>query len=125
MLGSMRRLYIAPDPLQAHVLRGALEAAGIAAEVRGSYIFGARGEAPVTTETAPTVWIPEDADFEVAAEIVREFEAAPEQSGPISTWRCACGEFIEKQFSHCWRCGTSKGDGALFHRIGPSGDRGR
>ncbi|MEZ5315815.1 MAG: DUF2007 domain-containing protein [Vicinamibacterales bacterium] len=104
----MRKVYTAADPLQAHVLRGALEAAGIEAEVRGTWLFGVRGETPVTVDTAPSVWIRHDEDWDVAMDLVRELEAKPAR-GPIRTWRCrACGEFVEDQFGECWNCGASR-----------------
>lgn len=104
----MIRLCSTPNPTLAHVLRGALEAAGIMAEVRGGYLFSSRGEAPVTVDTEPTLWIPEDADLELARQIVREFEAPP-KSGPVGTWVCAsCGETCEAQFDQCWNCGENK-----------------
>ena len=105
----MVRLYSAADPLQAHVLRGALEAAGIAAEVRRDSLFSTRGETPVTVDTLPQVWIPDEADLELARTIVREFEERePGLMGP--GWTCqACGESVEAQFDRCWRCGALDG----------------
>lgn len=102
----MQKLYTAPDPLQAHVLRGALEAAGIEAEVRRDYIFSIRGESPVTTDTLPEVWILNDEDLEPARAIVQEFERKP--NGPVGLWTCQCGEVNEHTFDTCWRCGTPR-----------------
>ncbi|MFN2357477.1 MAG: putative signal transducing protein [Desulfotignum sp.] len=34
-----------------------MESQGIKCEVKGEYLFGARGELPITPETAPSVWI--------------------------------------------------------------------
>jgi hypothetical protein len=104
----MRKVYTAADPLQAHVLRGALEAVGIAAEVRGGFLFGARGETPITVDTAPSVWVPEDADPFAVQTIVRQFDAKPGANGPTATWRCECGEVSEIQFTECWNCGRTK-----------------
>lgn len=104
----MRKIYTAADPLQAHVLRGALEAVGITAEVRGGFLFGARGETPVTVDTAPTVWVAADADPEAVETVVREIDAVPTSQGPKGTWRCECGEVVEDQFSECWKCGRSQ-----------------
>jgi hypothetical protein len=47
----MIEIYRAAHPVQAHLLRGLLEAEGIAAAVIGEYGFNVRGEAPITTET--------------------------------------------------------------------------
>ena len=104
----MMKLYTAADPLQAHVLRGALEAAGIEAEVRGDYLFTTRGESPVTTETLPSVWILDDEDLEAARAVVRDLEQAVADR-PVATWKCPnCGELNEQQFDQCWKCGTSR-----------------
>jgi hypothetical protein len=104
----MIKLYTAAHPVDAHLLRGALESAGIEAQVRGDFQFTLRGEAPMTTETLPTVWIPDDADLEAAAAIIRQFEQRPPR-GPVGTWVCAsCGEANEEPFDVCWKCGTAK-----------------
>jgi Putative prokaryotic signal transducing protein len=102
----MRKVYTAANPIQAHVLRGALEAAGIDAVVRGEYLFNARGEAPVTIETLPSVWILRDEDLADAEPIVRALDAPV--TGPIDTWRCRCGELVEGQFDTCWSCGQRR-----------------
>jgi hypothetical protein len=101
----MRKVYTASDPLQAHVLRGALEAVGVEAQVRGGFLFGARGETPVTVDTAPSVWVPDDADDVAVETVLRQFDA---KSGPTATWRCVCGELVEAQFSECWNCRRSR-----------------
>jgi hypothetical protein len=104
----VRKIYTAANPIQAHVLRGALEAAGIDAEVRGDYLFSTRGESPVTVETLPSVWIRDDADYEAARAIVAELERRP-ANGPVGTWKCACGEVCEDTFDACWKCGARRG----------------
>ena len=104
----MIKLYTAAHPVDAHLLRGALEAAGIEAQVRGDFQFSLRGEAPMTTDTLPTVWILDDSDLEAATAIVRQFEqrSAP---GPVGTWVCpSCREVNEEPFDVCWKCGTPR-----------------
>jgi hypothetical protein len=99
------KLYTAADPMQAHLLRGALEAVGIEAEVRRDTLFSTRGETPVTFDTLPEVWIPDDADLELARRLVAELETKdPAPAGPM--WTCAsCGEQVVAQFDRCWNCG--------------------
>jgi hypothetical protein len=102
------KVYTASDPLMAHLLRSALEAAGVEAQVRGEYLWSARGATPVTTDTLPAVWIVSDDDLDAAAAIVQDFERRT-INGPIATWTCAsCGELNEEQFTVCWNCGTSR-----------------
>ena len=104
----MTKLYTAAHPVDAHLLRAAMESAGIEAEVRGDFLFSVRGYAPVTTETLPTVWIVHDTDLDAATAIVREFEQRPAR-GPVRTWLCAaCGEVNEETFDVCWKCGAAK-----------------
>jgi hypothetical protein len=100
----MKRVYTAPDPLLAHVLRGALEAAGVSAEVRRDALFSTRGETPITFDTLPEVWVGDETDEAVVADVIREFESRPHApSGP--TWLCpVCGETNEPQFTACWKC---------------------
>lgn len=75
----MIEIYRASHPVQAHLLRGILEAEGIEAEVIGEFSFNVRGEAPVTTETLPRVAVVNEADVERA----REIAAAFDQGAPL------------------------------------------
>lgn len=106
----MRQVYSAAHPTEAHIVKGLLEAKGIEAVVKGEILFGARGELPITPETAPSVWIVEENRYELAREVVRQYELANTgrvQAGRI--WECSsCGEKLEGQFSHCWKCGNSR-----------------
>jgi hypothetical protein len=104
----MKRVYVAANPAEAHLVRGLLEAEGIAAEVHGEDLFGARGAVPATPETAPTVWVVEDADGDRGLEIAQNYERAnaapPSDAAP---WTCpACGEENEAGFGACWKCGA-------------------
>ncbi len=102
----MVKVYTASDPLMAHLLRSALEAGGIEAQVRGEFLWSARGFTPVTTDTLPAVWIVRDDDLETAAAIVREFDQR-RTNGPIATWTCGeCSELNEALFDVCWHCGA-------------------
>ncbi|MFC1588332.1 DUF2007 domain-containing protein [Planctomycetota bacterium] len=74
----MQKVYIAKDPFDAHHLKNILEMAGIAADVQGENLWGARGELPYTPGTAPSVWILDDGDIEKAQPIVSEYEAGKE-----------------------------------------------
>ena len=106
----MRQVFIARHPTEAHLVKGLLEAAGIAAEVHGEALFGMRGEAPATSETLPSVWIVNDHQLETAMAFVARYgssEGPPEQIS--ATWPCPnCGEQCESQFTECWKCGGSR-----------------
>lgn len=105
----MRRIYIADNPPEAHLVRGYLEAAGITAIVQGEDVYAARGGLPITNETAPSVWVAED-DAAQAARLVAEF--FDRSRAPAGTaWRCPnCGELLEPQFTACWNCRSERRD---------------
>jgi hypothetical protein len=102
----MRKVFVAAHPAEAHMVKGVLESEGIEAIVRGEALFSARGIAPVTSDTLPSVWVVDPADAEDAAAII----AAP-QTGAMSSarreraWRCpTCNVFVGPEFVACWNC---------------------
>jgi hypothetical protein len=104
----MKQVYSAQHPPEAHFLRGLLEADEISSEVHGEALWGARGELPFS-ETAPTVWILNDADFDRALALVATYEAGkgPGVNGP--DWSCPqCGQRVEAPFTSCWKCGAEQ-----------------
>lgn len=104
----MRQVYSAEHPTEAYIVRGILESGGIEAVVKGDILFSARGEIPLTPETAPSVWIVEENRYDEARRIVSRYELANSGKMPSGeTWLCqSCGERLEAQFTHCWKCGT-------------------
>ena len=103
----MKKVYIAVNPTDAHLLKGALESENIGAVVQGEFLWIARGEVPITTDTAPSVWIIDEADYERAMEVVKRFQSSENIDGP--EWKCAnCNEINEGQFTECWKCGASR-----------------
>jgi Putative prokaryotic signal transducing protein len=105
----MHKVFTAAHPTEAHLVKGLLESEGIEAVVRGEALFGARGEAPVTVDTLPSVWVIDPADADRAAALIAV--PAADASGGVPgdrTWRCpACNESIGQEFSACWKCGAS------------------
>lgn len=106
----MIQVYSAEHPTEAHMVKGILEAQGISCEVRGEVLFGSRGELPVTPETAPSVWIIEEGRYEEARRIVLQYEKRRRENTPTGkSWSCSsCGEKLEDQFTHCWKCGMPR-----------------
>lgn len=106
----MKRVYVARHPLEAHLVKGLLDAEGIEAFVRGEDLFGARGEVPVTSETCPSVWIVDDDLFEKAEEFVLAYSRGQVPARAKSrSWRCPrCDELLEPQFTECWQCGATR-----------------
>ena len=104
----MRRIFTANNPTEAELVRGILESTGIAAEVRGTDLWGARGEVPVTADTAPSVWIEDDARAEEAEVLLADFNKS-RPTVQSAAWVCSkCGEGIEPQFTECWKCGAER-----------------
>jgi hypothetical protein len=106
----MKKVHMAMNPTDAHLLKGGLESEGIEAVVQGEFLWIARGEVPITTDTAPSVWVLDEADYERAMEVVKEFQSSEEISGPDDEeWKCDnCNEINEGQFTECWNCGTQR-----------------
>lgn len=104
----MKKIYLARDLSDAHLLKGLLEGDGIEAEVQGESLWKLRGEIPITEDTAPSVWVP-DEDYDRAMALVETFHVG-EASAPVAgkSWRCICGEENEGQFTECWNCGRSR-----------------
>ncbi|MDQ5984940.1 MAG: hypothetical protein CSYNP_00638 [Syntrophus sp. SKADARSKE-3] len=105
----MKKVYVAANPVNAHLIKGILEGENIEAIVQGEFLWGARGEIPVTPETCPSVWVVDDDDYNHAIEIINAFQTEDNDDLEIIEWICSkCGETNEGQFSECWQCGTSR-----------------
>jgi hypothetical protein len=106
----MKIIYTAEDPVNAHLLKGILEAQGINTVVKGDSQWSFRVDLPVTPEFYPALWVLEDADFERAMKIVSDFESGDMNIETGSEeWKCdKCNEINEGQFTECWQCGTSR-----------------
>jgi hypothetical protein len=106
----MVQVYSAQHPTEAHYVKGLLESQGIASEVRGESLFGARGELPITTETAPSIWIFDDSRFSEARAVIKEYEDLNNKdTSDQPKWECdSCGEESEAQFTECWNCLRSR-----------------
>jgi hypothetical protein len=105
----LKKVYTAKNLADAHLLKGLLEGENIEAEVRGEFLYGVRGEVPITPDTCPSVWVMDDADYERAMELVSTFsEGDPSNLIQGKAWRCNCGEENESQFTECWSCGEGR-----------------
>ncbi|HET7843657.1 MAG TPA: DUF2007 domain-containing protein [Xanthomonadales bacterium] len=69
----MRAVYQAENILDAHLVRGALEAQGLRAFVTGEFLTGAAGQLPAAGLVAVLV---ADDEFAAAEQVVAEIEAA-------------------------------------------------
>lgn len=104
----MKRLMQCLNVVEAYHVANLLRAAGIAAEVRNTYLAGAVGDIPFL-DAGPQIWVDDFQDLDTARAALAAARAAPTQEG----WWCnACGEPIEGQFAQCWRCGAGRPDDA-------------
>ena len=103
----MKQVHVAKHAPEAHIVKGLLEASGIAAVVRGEFLTSGWGELPVDV---CSVWIADDAQYERAQAVLLSFlngDLARELRS--QNWRCAsCGEQLEGQFTSCWKCGAAR-----------------
>ncbi|WP_412067964.1 putative signal transducing protein [Rubrivirga sp. IMCC43871] len=98
----MIRVYSTPNAPVAHLVRHALEADGIVAEIRGETRAAFVGEIP-PLETWIEVWV-SDEDAPSAAGTVKDVMA---EASDVEPWECpTCGEMVGGQFAVCWSCGT-------------------
>jgi len=133
----MKKLFSAADPMEAHLVRGLLEEAGITAVVQGEALWSARGELPFGPNASPTIFVKAE-DVERAQTIVIEYElrgrevparcpecdydlsqspgpACPEcgwqfrRKQELLPWQCPnCEQELDAQFTDCWNCGTER-----------------
>lgn len=131
----MIRVYSASDEFDAHMIRGMLEENGLRCVIQGTALWGARGELPFTLDTAPSVWVADQADHDRARQLIAEHHAqavprhcrncgydiqglpeprCPECGEPFrrpsdSQDRICpqCGELIEAHFTDCWNCAAT------------------
>jgi len=88
----MELVYVGWNTAEAHLVKGLLQSAGIAAEVRSEILSGVIGEIPMTIESRPSVWVREE-DAPRAKELVAEFNRERTENG--EAWLCAdCGEVL-------------------------------
>ncbi|MBH04487.1 MAG: hypothetical protein CMP08_10260 [Xanthomonadales bacterium] len=94
------QVYLAPDPINAEIVKDLLVDHGHEAYVRRAYLWGGVGELPANVY--PSVWVPL-ATAEAARDVVAAFEA--DTLNRSGDWICpGCGEPIEGVFAACWRC---------------------
>jgi hypothetical protein len=69
----MQKVFSARDSMQAHIVRGMLEANGITARVDGDYLQGGIGELPLVDLISVSV---DDSEYEAAMQLIEEFDRA-------------------------------------------------
>lgn len=129
----MRFLMNASSTLEANLIRGVLDDAGIATLVEQELPLGTYGRL-VGFRASVGIYLTRDEDYERAREIALQHSPRPDVCetcgydltglqdprcpecgtafnlrSPSAPWTCAnCGEQIEGQFTECWKCGSPK-----------------
>jgi len=104
----MKQVYSARDLLEAQLLKDFISDHGVEVLIKGELLMGAIGEIPA--DTAPTIWVLNDDDYESARKLVSVFEGRDKTVNPeLTVWKCLdCDELMEPQFSQCWHCGNPR-----------------
>ena len=97
----MRKIFSAPTLPDAHIVRGALEQAGIATRVFNENAQSALGEIPFN-QAWPEVWILNDHDAPQAREVIRRIEQPQPIGSPVFCPHCH--EENPSDFQTCWHC---------------------
>ena len=108
-MSDLKRIYVAANAVEAHMLKDLLGQEHIEAVVRGDDFVPLQGGSLFRMEIRPSVWVLDDERLPRARELAVEFGSGPAERGP-GTWRCRCGETVEAQFSECWSCGRARPD---------------
>ncbi|MCC5856049.1 MAG: DUF2007 domain-containing protein [Idiomarina sp.] len=94
--------YAASNPMEANMLVGLLQSAGLEAGLRGPGMAGALGEVPVDA-LITRIFVPAEQRAQ-ARDILHHYETATPDE-----WQCsACGELNGGSFELCWQCGTDR-----------------
>lgn len=107
-MSTLKRIHLAANAVEAHMLKDLLAQEEIEAVVRGDDFVPLQGGSLFGMETRPSVWVLDDDRLPRARELAAEFGSGPAGGRPAETWRCRCGETVEAQFSACWSCGRSR-----------------
>ncbi|CAN5336159.1 hypothetical protein BH24PSE2_BH24PSE2_24440 [soil metagenome] len=100
------RIYKAANGIEAHLLRGLLEQAGVEVHLIGEHqnrVYGASSHL-----FAIELRVPPRQENEARA-IVERFEANAADAAVAPGWNCtACKEPNDASFETCWRCGATR-----------------
>jgi hypothetical protein len=94
------------SPIEANIVRGLIEGAGIAVQLDGESLVGAYAGVPKVGDVRLMV---READLDAVGRILEAYEQR--ESEP--EWTCqACGETNGGRFEVCWQCGAAAAPGA-------------
>ncbi len=101
----MKKVYTSTDDILIGFLQGLLEDQKIRCLIKNEFLQGGIGDIPAH-EAWPEIWVMDDTDEQLAKKLIEQ-ALAPEKSH--REWKClSCGEWIEAQFTECWKCNSSR-----------------
>lgn len=102
----MSAFYISLNRIEIHHLRNLLEAEGIPCFIRNEALSQLAGEIPFL-DCSLELWLSCNDDENRGRRVLQDFQQGPAR---LASWTCACGEWLEGQFTACWHCGTTRTD---------------
>ena len=105
----MRKVFSAGSYIEAQLLRGYLEQAGISVTIINENSSGTPGTPHWALPVAAEIWVQNDEQQQAAIHVVRQYFS--EQSADNEAeWLCgACNESNPGCFEICWNCGHAVG----------------
>lgn len=101
----MKRVYSSSDNILIGFLSGILEDQKIKFLIKNETLQGGIGEIPAH-EAWPEIWVINDSDEQLAKALIEQ-ALTPEKWQ--REWQCpSCGEWIESQFTECWKCNSPR-----------------
>jgi len=106
----MKKVFEAQHHLEAHLVRGLLQADGIDSDVRGESLFTTVEGGTVIPGMRPSVWIFEDDQLDPSLKLIDSYVRGGILAGlEDRPWQCPeCGEPHEPQFTACWKCESER-----------------
>jgi hypothetical protein len=102
----MIKLIRAPNLLIAQHWINLLVQAHVSCELHNQYMLGAMGEIPAD-QCGPEIWLEHERDMEFAAQLIDG--PVPQPNHTPAQWCCfSCAEWLEPQFTVCWKCGEAR-----------------
>jgi len=98
----MKRVYTAPDLIDAQLVSDTLASAGIANHIFNVNAVGALGEVPYPN-ALPEIWVDEEADAPRAQALLHAARTTQVMERPCPH----CGEANPGDFLTCWSCGSA------------------
>jgi len=99
----MQKLFVSQMLVEVESLKDVLEQEGILCTIKNQQGSSLAGEVPFA-EVFPELWVVNNDDFSKAQEFLEHWGDA--QPAEVTDWTClSCGEFHEKDFTTCWKCG--------------------